>query len=89
MNDPNVEILEHESSTIYYIVLNCGRIPNKLVRQAIAYAINRADCLEAGYNGYGKVWANVWAPTVYGSSDNPSGYDYNPRKPWNCSSRLA
>lgn len=80
MNDPNVEILEHESSTIYYIALNCERIPNKLVRQAIAYAINRADCLEVGYNGYGKVWANVWAPTVYGSSDNPSGYDYNPEK---------
>ena len=82
LEDPNVEILQHESSTIYYIALNCEspNLSNKLVRQAIAYAINREDCLEVGYNGYGQVWENVWAPTVYGSSDNPAGYEYNPEK---------
>lgn len=82
LKDSNVEVLEHESSTIYYIALNCERpaLQNKLVRQAIAYAINREDCLTVGYDGYGKVWANVWAPTVFGSSDNPSGYEFNPEK---------
>lgn len=82
MNDPNVEILQHESSTIYYIALNCesAAFSDKRVRQAVAYAINRADCLEVGYNGYGQVWENVWAPTVIGSSSNPSGYEYNAEK---------
>lgn len=82
MNDPNVEIVQHESSTIYYIALNCEStaFSDKRVRQAVAYAINREDCLEVGYNGYGQVWENVWAPTVIGSSDNPSGYEYNPEK---------
>lgn len=75
--DPNVEVLEHESSTIYYIALNCenGPFTNKQLRQAVAWAINRADCLEVGYNGYGKVWSNVWAPTVYGALDDPYTYD--------------
>ena len=75
--DPNVEVLEHESSTIYYIALNCekGLFTNKQLRQAVAWAINRADCLEVGYNGYGKVWSNVWAPTVYGALDDPYTYD--------------
>ena len=77
LNDPNVEVLEHESSTIYYIALNCEKGPfiNKQLRQAVAWAINRSDCLEVGYNGYGKVWSNVWAPTVYGAKDDPYTYD--------------
>lgn len=75
--DPNVQVLEHESSTIYYIALNCEKGPftNKQLRQAVAWAINRADCLEVGYNGYGKEWSNVWAPTVYGATDDPYSYD--------------
>ena len=78
--DPNVEVLQQESSTIYYIALNCEKGPftNKALRQAVAWAINREDCLEVGYNGYGKVWSNVWAPTVYGAKDDP--YTYDPEK---------
>ena len=80
LSDPNVQVLEHESSTIYYIALNCetGPFTSKELRQAVAWAINRADCLEVGYNGYGKEWSNVWAPTVYGATDNP--YTYDPEK---------
>ena len=75
--DPNVEVLEHESSTIYYIALNREKGPftSKELRQAVAYAINRADCLEVGYNSYGKVWSNVWAPTVIGAKDDPYTFD--------------
>jgi len=80
LKDPNVQVLQHESSTIYYIALNCEKGPftNKALRQAVAWAIERADCLEVGYNGYGKVWSNVWAPTVYGAKDDP--YSYDPAK---------
>ena len=77
LKDPKVQVLQHESSTIYYIALNCesGPFTNKQLRQAVAWAINRADCLEVGYNGYGREWSNVWAPTVYGAKDDP--YTYN------------
>ena len=80
--DKNLELHQQESSTIYYIALNCEKGPftNKALRQAVAWAINREDCLQVGYEGYGKVWENVWAPTVIGSSDNPSGYTYDPEK---------
>ena len=80
LKDPNVQVLQHESSTIYYIALNCEKGPftNKALRQAVAWAIERADCLEVGYNGYGKVWSNVWAPTVFGAKDDP--YSYDPAK---------
>lgn len=80
--DKNVKVLEHESSTIYYIALNCAKGPftDKKLRQAVAWAINRADCLRVGYNGYGKEWSNVWAPTVYGATKNPYTYDMNKAK---------
>ena len=80
LKDPNVEVLQQESSTIYYIALNCEKGPftNKALRQAVAWAIERADCLEVGYNGYGKVWSNVWAPTVFGAKEDP--YTYDPEK---------
>ena len=75
--DPNVQVLQHESSTIYYIALNCEKGPftSKELRQAVAWAVNRADCLEVGYNGYGREWSNVWAPTVYGATDDPYTLD--------------
>ena len=75
--DPNVQVLQHESSTIYYIALNCetGPFTSKELRQAVAWAVNRADCLEVGYNGYGREWSNVWAPTVYGATDDPYTLD--------------
>lgn len=82
LKDPNLTLNEHSSSTLYYIALNTASaaFSNKLVRQAIAYAINRDDCLAVGYEGYGKVCPTVWAPTVYGYTDNPSGYTYDPAK---------
>lgn len=82
MKDPNVEVLEHESSTIYYIALNCEKGPftSKELRQAVAWCIDRSDCLEVGYNGYGKVWSNVWAPTVYGAKNDPYTYDVEKAK---------
>lgn len=77
--DSNVEILEMESSKVYEMWLNVEKLP-KNVRQAIAYAVNREDCLEIGANGYGQIWTNCWAPYVKGAAADHSSYTYDPDK---------
>lgn len=81
-NDERVTILQHESSDIYYLALNCevGPFTNPALRKAVNYAINREDCLQVGTEGLGKVHYNVWGPRVIGSSENPEGYSYDPEK---------
>ncbi len=51
--DPNVKVYEVPGAFIRYLVLNLNMSPtnNKLVRQAIAYAINRTDIAERVYMG--------------------------------------
>jgi len=81
-NDPNVTILQHESSDIYYLALNCevGPFTNKLVRQAVAYAVDREACLQVGTEGLGVAWYNLWGPNVIGVTPNPAGYKLDPDK---------
>lgn len=81
-NDPNVTILQHDSSDIYYLALNCevGPFTNKLVRQAVAYAVDRESCLQVGTEGLGVAWYNVFGPNVIGATENPAGYSYDPEK---------
>jgi peptide/nickel transport system substrate-binding protein len=48
---------------------------NKLVRQAVAYAVDRNGCMQAGHDGRGVVLYNsatfAHAPTVLGAIQNP------------------
>jgi len=56
---------------------------NKLVRQAVSFAVDRAACLEVGHNGHGTVVYNsaTFAPTCLGAIDNPLDmYSYNPER---------
>lgn len=81
-DDPNVQLLQHDSSDIYYLAMNCekGVFTNKELRKAMNYAIDRDSCLQVGTEGHGVAWYNVWGPRVIGSSENPSGYSYDPEK---------
>lgn len=81
-NDPNVTLLQHDSSDIYYVAMNCesGVFTNKLLRKAMNYAIDRESCLQVGTEGLGVAYYNVWGPRVIGSSENPSGYSYDPEQ---------
>ena len=85
VSDPNMKLWEHYSQTVWHLGMDNTHewFSNKLVRQAINYAIDRAACLEVGHNGYGTVVFNcaTFAPTCLGAVDNPLDmYSYDPAK---------
>lgn len=76
---------EHYSQTVWHLGMDNTHewFSNKLVRQAVNYAIDRDACLEVGHNGQGTVMYNcaTFAPTCLGAVENPLDmYSYNPEK---------
>ena len=83
--DPNVALWQHYSQTVWHLGMDNTQewFNNKLVRQAIAYVVDRAMCMEVGHNGKGTVVYNsaTFAPTCLGAVENPLGmYSYDPEK---------
>ncbi|HBV66857.1 MAG TPA: hypothetical protein DEF04_00775 [Clostridiales bacterium] len=85
LNNSNVQLWEHYSQTVWHLGYDNTQkwFDNKLVRQAINYAVDRNACLEVGHNGHGKVVFNnaTFAPTCLGAIENPNDkYSYDPEK---------
>jgi len=85
VNDDNVTLWQHYSQTVWHLGMDNTHewFSNKLVRQAVSYAVDRAACLEVGHNGLGTVVFNsaTFAPTCLGAIDNPLGlYSYDPER---------
>ncbi len=83
--NPKVQLWEHYSQTVWHLGYDNTQkwFDNKLVRQAINYAIDREAMLEVGHNGHGTVVYNnaTFAPTCLGAIENPLGkYSYDPEK---------
>lgn len=81
-SDENLTVLSKESTQNNYIGLNVNYEPfsNKLVRQAIAYAIDKESLIEAQLEGYGTV-SNTMVPSmISGYDDSIEGYTYDPDK---------
>ena len=75
VSDPNLALWQHYSQTVWHLGMDNTQewFDNKLVRQAISYAIDRAACMEVGHNGQGIVMYNsaTFAPTCLGAVVNP------------------
>ena len=85
VNDPNLALWEHFSQTVWHLGMDNTQewFNNKLVRQAIAYAVDRDSCMLIGHNGKGTVVYNsaTFAPTCLGAVVNPlDKYSYDPEK---------
>jgi len=81
----NLQLWEHPSQTVWHLGYDNTNtnFSNKLVRQAINYAIDRKAVMEVGHNGHGTVVFNnaTFAPTVLGAVNNPANkYSYDPEK---------
>jgi len=81
----DVQLWEHYSQTVWHLGYDNTQewFKNKLVRQAINFAIDREACLEVGHNGHGTVMYNsaTIAPTCLGALENPNDkYSYDPEK---------
>ena len=85
VNSPDVNLWQHYSQTVWHLGMDntLEWFDNKLVRQAIAYAIDREACMQLGHNGLGTVVYNsaTFAPTCLGAVDNPLDmYSYDVEK---------
>ncbi len=80
-NEKGLELLEVPSLSCFYISFNTKKAPfdNKLVRQAINYAIDRELLVETVNGGSGEPANALIAPAVYGYY-NPGDFEYNPEK---------
>lgn len=80
--DENIELLETPSITIIYLAFNTANenFTNKLVRQAIGYAIDKEAIVEAQLEGEGSILKSVVGFGKMGFYDEFEGYDYDPEK---------
>lgn len=78
---PGVVVLENDSISAYWITMNNTKKPfdNKLVRQALNYAVNKEEVLKAAELGKGKVLDSPICEGVYGYHKVKT-YEYNPQK---------
>ena len=80
--DSNLKIHEHSGTVTQYIGVDTTMAPfdNKLVRQALCYAINREDVITVVAEGLGSPAYGVLPPSTNGHLENPSNYTYDPEK---------
>ena len=87
MKNPKLKLWDQPSALVWHLGMDNtqGWFKNKLVRQAVAFAVDREGCMKVGHDGRGVVLYNsatfAHAPTVLGAIQNPlNKYSYNPAK---------
>ncbi|TFG57779.1 MAG: ABC transporter substrate-binding protein [Spirochaetales bacterium] len=80
--DANMNVIHQEGLNVGYLAFNCLKKPfdNKLVRQAINYAINKQEIITGVYGKAGSVAKNPMPPTLWSYNNNIKDYEYNPEK---------
>lgn len=83
-DDKNIDTVIFDSPTCQYFFFNYQKegVPtsNKLVRHAIAHAINRDDIIMACKDGFGTAGKSFWGMNQYGYYDGMEGYPYDIEK---------
>lgn len=83
-NDSSVELIETQLNSLVYLGFNCAKAPfnNLKVRQALSYAVNKDEILQAGLGGTGQVAFAPMAPTLPGFDPSLKQYElgYDPAK---------
>lgn len=79
--DPKLKIVEQPGLNVGYMAMNQSKKPfdNKLVRQAVNHAINKADILKAVYGNLGVPAKNPLPPTMWSYNDAIQEYKYDPK----------
>ena len=87
VKNPKLKLWEQPSALVWHLGMDNTHqwFKNKLVRQAVAFAVDRDACMQAGFQGRGAVLYNsstfAHAPTVLGAIQNPLNmYSYNVAK---------
>jgi peptide/nickel transport system substrate-binding protein len=80
LSNPSIHIVTTPSTMIYYISMNTQTFPfnNTLIRQAIAYAINKTQILQLAFLDQGSVANSVISPSLqYWYNPDVMNYSYN------------
>lgn len=80
--DPNLTFYKFPGMNIHYIWFNVNVAPfdNKLVRQAVCYAIDRSNAVAITYGGYADECVSVVHPLLPFYDANGKTYEYNVEK---------
>ena len=80
--DPSLKLITQEGLNVGYLAFNFEKKPfdNKLVRQALNYAINKEDIIKGVYGEFGTPAKNPIPPTMWGYNDDIKAYPYDPAK---------
>lgn len=79
----NIELVTTETQNFIYLGFNCSddsAFSDKLVRQAVDYAIDRDLLCATIYSGNARVTNSVVQPTMAGYDATIPAYEYNPQK---------
>ncbi|MGP4072530.1 ABC transporter substrate-binding protein [Piscibacillus sp. B03] len=81
-SDPEIDLYTRAANNFGYLGMNVEKAPldDKLVRQAINYAVDREAIAEALYAGYATPGVNPLPPGYLGYNDELEGYEYDPDK---------
>jgi len=80
--EPHLDVQYSKGTSCSYILFNNENayLKNKLVRQAIYYAINRDNFIKYKFNQHAAKAKNFLPPTSAAFENNVRTYDYNPEK---------
>ncbi|UJM28525.1 ABC transporter substrate-binding protein [Bacillus aerophilus] len=80
--DKALQLIERPSMNVGYIGLTVTRKPldNKLVRQALNYAVDKESIIESFYGGLAEPAKNPLPPSLEGYNDEIEPYPYDPEK---------
>lgn len=81
-DDASLKIVKQAGLNVGYLAMNTSKKPfnNVLVRQAINYAINKADIMKAVYGDLGQPAKNPLPPTMWAYNNDIKDYQYDPAK---------
>ncbi|MBC7574326.1 MAG: ABC transporter substrate-binding protein [Herminiimonas sp.] len=80
--DKNITLMTKEGLNIGYVGFNVEKKPfdNKLVRQALSMAVDKATILRTVYQGAGQAAKNLIPPIMWSYNDKIKDYAYDPVK---------
>jgi peptide/nickel transport system substrate-binding protein len=78
----NLKVIKRPAFNVAYVTINSARPPfnNKLVRQAVAYGLDRKSVVNQFYYGTGKVADQFLPPGLFGWTNKVTKYPYDPDK---------
>lgn len=80
--NPDITMLDYSSNSLQFVTLNVQNeyLSNKLVRQALNYAVNRDDMVIVAVEGNGRPTTQYCNIGTIGYVDGFEGYTYDPAK---------